>query len=381
MTRRPQKRLSFRARLTLTIAGLFVLAGATLLFVQYLVVQQLFQTAIAGSTFTESDGPADTTEVVMEQSNYLYTEIGNGLMVSSAIVLVIFSALAAGIASWIARRSLRRISEVIATARDISERALDRRLNLPGPDDEIKELGDTIDGMLDRLQLAFAAQDRFVANASHELRTPLTTARAALEIPLEQGSVPADLQPAIRRAIRATDQSERMIAALILFARGKAGVARTDVVDLGSLVEEEAEEIAADAAIRRIAVDVDVRPVAVNGDGLLLARVVRNLLDNAVRHNVDGGEVRVRLDDHGNRAKLVVESTGAQLSPEAVALLPEPFHRGEVSRISTGGRDGIGLGLAIVESVLDAHGGELLLEPREGGGLVATVLLPRSVVR
>ena len=159
-------------------------------------------------------GPGDVIYgSVIQQSTFLSQSVVGGLLVSSIVLLVVFAFLAAAIAFWLARRSLDRIGEVTKAARAISERDLDRRLDLPGPDDEIKELGDTFDGMLDRLHLAFAAQDRFIANASHELRTPLTTTRAALEIPLQQGDVPAKLEPAITpraagdRAERAADRA------------------------------------------------------------------------------------------------------------------------------------------------------------------------------
>ncbi|MCU1422450.1 MAG: hypothetical protein JWN36_2101 [Microbacteriaceae bacterium] len=408
MNARTARRLNFRTRLGLIITGVFIAAGAGLLFAQYLVVVQLFQTAMRVTTvsclghqpqvqlgFPSETPPATgcTVQVgegsgapigpgpvvgaeaaVVQQTQFLSDEVTRGLLIWSIVLLVVFAAIAAAIAFWLSRRSLDRIGEVTAAARDISERHLDRRLDLPGPNDEIKELGDTIDGMLDRLQLAFAAQDRFVANASHELRTPLTTTRAALEIPLKQGAVPRELLPAVRRALRATEQSERLIAALLALARGRARTEEAEVVDLAPLAAAELDELADAARARHITVDSTLATVIVAGHPALLERAVRNLLDNAIRHNIDGGRLwlRVRAEDDG--AVIEVENTGSPLTAETVALLTEPFYRGDATRTSTG--DGVGLGLAIAESVAITHGGHLALSPREGGGLVATLSLP-----
>ncbi|MGH3691004.1 MAG: sensor histidine kinase [Microbacterium sp.] len=423
--------MSFRTRLVIIIAGVFIAAGAALLAVQYLVVQSLFSSAIdttaascmpalsvtqlsqgtsatdgtdmsGVSPLTES-GPAygatstgcvyfaetadpsayqlaspvetvalDAVEgAVLQQSTFLADEVGSGLLLWSIVVLVAFTGVAAAIAFWLARRSLDRIGEVTAAARDISERDLGRRLDLPGPDDEIKELGDTIDGMLDRLQSAFTAQDRFVANASHELRTPLTTTRTALEIPLEQGAVPADLQANMQRALRATEQSERLITALLALARARTGLDEVEPVELVELIEDQIEDLDA----QEIEVHSNLRELTVEGDSVLLARAVRNLLENGIRHNVPGGELWVRCRRERGRAIIEVENTGATISPATVELLTEPFYRGDASRTSTG-PDGTGLGLAIVQSIAKTHGGEVRLRARKGGGLIAAIVLP-----
>ncbi|MGI0521933.1 HAMP domain-containing protein [Microbacterium maritypicum] len=421
--------MSFRTRLVIIIAGVFIAAGAALLTVQYLVVQSLFASAInttaatcvpsmsitqisqeASATDPEGVSPftdssallygdsstgcayfAETADVaglpaatpmqtvtidavegaVLQQSTFLADEVGGGLLLWSVVVLVAFTGVAAAIAFWLARRSLDRIGEVTAAARDISERDLGRRLDLPGPDDEIKELGDTIDGMLDRLQSAFTAQDRFVANASHELRTPLTTTRTALEIPLEQGAVPADLQANMQRALRATEQSERLITALLSLARARTGLDEVEPVELRTLIEDEVEDLGAG----EIAVHANLRELTVDGDTVLLARAVRNLLENAIRHNVPDGELWVRCRRERGRAIIEVENTGAPITPATVELLTEPFYRGDASRTSTG-PDGTGLGLAIVQSIAKTHGGEVRLRARKGGGLIAAIVLP-----
>ena len=396
-------RLSFRTRLGLIITLVFVLAGAGLLFTQFLIVQQLFASAIhvtaISCSMNEAPTSGPTSPVtgcsfsapvdgmpgkpggdviygsVIQQSTFLSESVVGGLLVSSVVLLVVFAALAAAIAFWLARRSLDRIGEVTAAAREISERDLGRRLDLPGPDDEIKELGDTFDGMLDRLHLAFAAQDRFVANASHELRTPLTTTRAALEIPLQQGDVPEKLQPAIRRALRATEQSERLIGALLSLARGRAGLDEVDEVDLADLAGDVVEDARADAKARRVTIDLHVEDAVAMGDVTLLDRALRNLVDNGIRHNVRGGHVEVRVTLEGQDAVVEVANTGADLDADTVALLTEPFYRGPASRTASAA-GGVGLGLAIVESIATTHGGRLELHARDGGGLVARLVLP-----
>ena len=426
------RRMSFRTRLVIIIAGVFIAAGAALLAVQYLVVQQLFASAISttaescvpalsvtqlaegtrapdgteisgvapltdgsgllfGATSTGCSYFAETADVadftmatpmetvsleavegaVLQQSTFLADEVGGGLLLWSVVVLVAFTGVAAAIAFWLARRSLDRIGEVTAAARDISERDLGRRLDLPGPDDEIKELGDTIDGMLDRLQSAFTAQDRFVANASHELRTPLTTTRTALEIPLEQGAVPADLQANLQRALRATEQSERLITALLALARARTGLDEVEPVELSTLIDDEV----ADLDAQEVEVHASLRELTVEGDAVLLARAVRNLLENGIRHNAPGGELWVRCRRERGRAVIEVENTGAPIAPATVELLTEPFYRGDASRTSAG-PDGTGLGLAIVQSIAKTHGGEVRLRARKGGGLIAAIVLP-----
>ncbi|MFJ4172677.1 sensor histidine kinase [Microbacterium sp. NPDC089696] len=422
--------MSFRTRLVLIITGVFIAAGAGLLAVQYLIVQQLFTSAIsmtaascvpayplsdAGQSapapvedwssvdpdaatgfigsgtatltgcayFAEETTPTQPIQAldvvsveavggaVLQQSSFLSDEIRGGLLTWSIVVLVAFAGVAAAIAFWLAQRSLSRIREVTAAARDISERDLARRLDLPGPDDEVKELGDTIDGMLDRLQSAFAAQDRFVANASHELRTPLTTTRTALEIPLAQGAVPPELEPGIRRALRAAEQSEKLITALLALARSGAALEHPEALDVAELIEGELAEL----DHGDLALHTELTSVVVDGDPLLLPRALRNLLENAVLHNTAGGEVRVRSSRDGDTAVVEVENTGSALDAATVALLTEPFYRGDATRTASGPA-GTGLGLAIVDSIAEMHGGALRLTSREGGGLIASFSLP-----
>ncbi len=397
------RRLGFRSRLSIVITIVFIAAGAALLAVQYFIVQQLFASAIHVTSLICSGEPAPpvipedaaftgcqisgaeagvaegavhagTSGAVLQQSIFLSQEVGGGMLLWSAVMLVLFAGISALLAYWLSGRSLNRIVEVTAAARDISERELSRRLDLPGPNDEIKELGDTFDGMLDRLQLAFAAQDRFVANASHELRTPLTTTRAALEIPLKQGTVPEALKPAMQRALRATEQSEKLITALLVLARGRLALEHTTTIDLAALVAGQLEDLSELATKQKVTVDAILDAGVVEGDAVLLERAVRNLLENGIQHNLPGGVLIVRV----NGGRVEIENSGAVLPPETIALLTEPFYRGSESRRSRIDGAGTGLGLAIVDSIAATHGGILHLAGRAGGGLVARFSLPAA---
>ena len=436
-------RWSFRTRLAVIIAATFIAAGVCLLTVQYLLVSQLFDQAVSTSATRVEQGvactapphrcptsgwrrgrdvlrpagsrrlataptgrhrlrirlagspppagrvaaPVDAAGVAgtvgmwfEAQSSSLVDDVLTRLLVFSGVVLVVFAVAAAGIAWWLARRSLKRIGEVTAMAKEVSTTDLHRRLDLPGPRDEIKELADTIDAMLDRLESAFAAQDRFVANASHELRTPLTTSRTALEIPLAQGRVPIDLQPAMRTALKAGEHSDRLITSLLTLARGQ-GIASSEELDLASIVVEASGSLAERVASAGLILKQDLRAGTVLGDPTMITQAVANLLDNAIRHNVDGGRIWVSVREQGAAATLLVENTGPVIDPDTVALLCEPFYRAGASRIapsSGGAGTGVGLGLSIVSSINQAHNGDLQISAREGGGLAVRWRLPRA---
>jgi len=334
---------------------------------------------MAAAAPVDAAGAAGTVGVWFEaQSSELVDDVLTRLLVFSGVVLIVFALAAAGIAWWLARRSLKRIGEVTAMAQEVSTTDLHRRLELPGPRDEIKELADTIDAMLDRLESAFAAQDRFVANASHELRTPLTTSRTALEIPLAQGRVPIDLQPAMRTALRAGEHSDRLITSLLTLARGQ-GIASSEDLDLAVIVDVTSGSLAERVAEAGLAMEQDLHPAMVFGDPTMITQAVTNLLDNAIRHNVEGGRIWVSVRD----GTVLVENTGPVIDPDTVALLCEPFYRAAATRTvrsRTGAGTGVGLGLSIVSSINQAHHGDLEITAREGGGLAVRWRLPGAGV-
>ncbi|MEU9671755.1 ATP-binding protein [Streptomyces bobili] len=272
---------------------------------------------------------------------------------------------------WVARRGLSRIGRVTAAARDIRDRNLDSRLALIGPNDEVKELADTFDAMLDRLESSFADQRRFTAHASHELRTPLTLQRTALEIPLSQGRIPSDLLPDIRRALAATQRSERLIAALLALAKGESGVLLPAATDLA----DEARKAITDALVEvreaEVSVEADLQAAPTWGDVSLLGQLVANLVTNAVRHNQRLGSLCIKTGttDEGGAFVHVVNS-GPIVHESDLPTLFEAFQRG------SGRRKGAGLGLSVIRAVIATHRGTLIAQPNPTGGLSIRVELP-----
>ncbi|WP_449280613.1 ATP-binding protein [Leucobacter sp.] len=423
-------RWSTRARLTALIAAALVGGGALLLGTQYLVVQQVLTSAgsagpAAGGAMdtsadsaeaelqagepTASDGapppeeagsaprmtaeaPAAEEAASEETAESFDAPASDGALADralprialwSALALAVFSGLAILVARWLSRRSFRRIAQITGLAQRITAGDLDERIDLGGRRDEVRELADTIDGMLDRLQESFARQERFVANASHELRTPLTTTRTALEIPLAQGRIPEALEPAIRRALAANAKSERLIAALLALVRvrrGEVGAAPERGTDLVAAVGAALEAHAARTAELGLAVDLELREeLPVRADPALLELAVGNLVGNAVRHNARGGRVGVSAEAGGGTVRLRIENTGAPLDERTLSAMAEPFNRGDATRLADESAEpGLGLGLTLADEAARAWGGSLALAPRAGGGLVAVLTLPRA---
>ena len=293
-----------------------------------------------------------------------------------ALALVTVASVAGG---WIvAGRALRPIAKITATARSISDRTLNERIALRGPRDELRELADTFDTMLGRLESAFESQRRFVANASHELRTPLAIVRAELDVTLDDPKSAEDELRAMAGIVRATNaRMEVLIGSLLTLAGSEAGVAEREPLDLADVVRVALD---AEEALRpggALILHSGLDPAPVHGDPLLLERLAANLVHNAVRYNATVGWVRVSTGLERGEAQLVVENPGALVPADEAAGLVEPFRRLEGSRARTTG--GYGLGLAIVRAVAHAHGGRVELVPRSEGGLVVTVALPAAL--
>jgi signal transduction histidine kinase len=280
-------------------------------------------------------------------------------------------ALGAVLLGWLmAGRALRPLRTMTAATRQISEENLHERLALTGPDDELKELGDTIDGLLARLQAAFDAQRRFVANASHELRTPLTLERAMIEVALADPHADAgSLRAVCERVLAAGAEQERVIEALLTLARSQRGLEERRPFDLAAVVEAALADLGPEPRV-----EATLEPAATSGDQRLVERLVVNLLDNAVHHNVCGGWVRVRTSVEGERALLRVENSGPVVPADEVANLVEPFRRATADRSSHDG--GLGLGLSIAAAIATAHDAALDVRARPEGGLDVRVGLP-----
>jgi signal transduction histidine kinase len=265
---------------------------------------------------------------------------------------------------------LRPLHKVTATARHLGGETLDQRINYTGADDEVAELADTFDAMLDRLNAAFKAQQRFVANASHELRTPLTLERAMIEVALADPHADADsLRAVCERVLAAGAQQERVIEALLTLARSQRGLEERRPFDLADVVGAALADLGPEPRI-----EARLEPAATSGDQRLVERLVVNLLDNAVRHNVRGGWVRVRTGVEGERALLRIENSGPIVPSDEVAGLVEPFRRATSERSSQS--DGLGLGLSIAAAIATAHDATLDVRARAEGGLDVEVRLP-----
>ncbi|MGH3753763.1 MAG: sensor histidine kinase [Pseudonocardiaceae bacterium] len=362
-----------RARLTLLATGLSAAVSALLLWLGWLLVGGVVAAVPdlpPGSTVRVNGVP-----VAGERLGIALQEAARQRVLQAGSVAFLLAVTATVLLAWvITGQVLRPLHEVTATARRLSAESLDERLRLPGPRDEVAELADTFDAMLDRLQAAFQSQRRFVANASHELRTPLAVVRTEVDVTLAD---PAADEAELRRmaaVVRdATLRAQQLVDGLLVLARTEGSALRAcEPADLAILAATALRIVAPEARSRGLRVTTQMAPAFTVGDPPLLERVVGNLVENAVRHNVPGGWVDVCTAPAGPQATLRVSSSGEVVAPEAVAALFEPFHRGGVARTS---HDGAGLGLSIVHAVVAAHGGTVHAEPVPGGGLAVTVHL------
>jgi signal transduction histidine kinase len=280
--------------------------------------------------------------------------------------------LSAALGWFAAGRVLRPVSEITATARRVSNESLHERIALEGPDDELKQLADTFDSMLARLEVGFERQAAFVRNASHELRTPLSVIRTEADVTLADE---ADDPEALRRSLavvrEAGERSERLVDALLTLARADRDDHPRIEVDLSELVRRLTDE----ADLDGLRLDLALQPARVLGDGQLLRTMTANLIDNAVRHNITGGWIEIRTHSAPEEARLEISNAGATITAAEAASLTEPFRQLGTAR--TG--DGLGLGLSIAASVAQTHGGQLAIEPLPRGGLRVSVALPAEM--
>ena len=364
-----------RPRLTALATLLVALVSALLLWLGWLLVGTVAQAVpvlppgttvrvdgvdVPGARLGEAMGAAARAEVLRA-----------GLIAFPLVVL------AAAAVSWVlVGRTLGPLHAVTATARRFSADALDTRTGLASARGEVAELALGFDAMLDRLQTAFDAQRRFVANASHELRTPLAVVRTEVDVTLADPA--ADVAELRRMGAVVRDASRRaddLVSGLLLLARTQGGaLPEVGPVDLAVVVGPALAAERGEARRRGLRVQVRTAPAPAQGDPVLLERVAGNLLENAVRHNVVGGWVEVDTGVRAGCSELSVASSGPEIAPERVEELFEPFRRGPLER--TGGVPGSGLGLSIVRAVVTAHGGTVSGAPVAGGGLVVTVRLP-----
>ncbi|HLK74503.1 MAG TPA: ATP-binding protein [Streptosporangiaceae bacterium] len=403
---RAARRRPVRLRLTLVYSGLFLAAGAILLAVTYgLVAQSLSSTprpAVSGPTASEYLNQAlalckkeSPDPVALAKCEQTAEGSLNGVSKASledqrtrtlsrlldyslaALAALVFASTWLG---WIvAGRALRPVHAITAAARRASEENLGERIALAGPHDELKDLADTFDAMLGRLDAAFASQRRFVANASHELRTPLTVMRTAIDVTLAKpGRTPAQLEAMAVDVRQAVDRAEALIEALLTLARSDRGTGATEPLDVAALAEDVLDAAAPAIRARPVTMQAVLEPAPAEGDPVLVERLITNLIDNAIRHNDPGGWVQVATGTRNGMAFIDVANGGPLIPAELVPSLFEPFQRLADRALAdrAGSPDGTGLGLSIVRSVALAHRGHAAARARPAGGLEVTVSLP-----
>ena len=389
MRRRP--RLTVRARLTLLNTALFAVCGAIVVAVSYALVAQV-ETTGQGQQGAASGGipPAFAAQC---RSESLLAQPDKGILAKcnaalqlqgarhqrsltlshllqySLITLAVVLALAA-ILGWIAAgRALRPVHRITAAARAASEHNLSARVALRGPHDELRELAETFDDMLARLQAAFEGQRRFIANASHELRTPLAVMGATVDVVADNpDSTPEDFRGMAADIRTAVNHAEHLISALLILARNDRGLTAHDEVDLATV----AEDVLDTAAVGDRLVHATLEPAFVSGDPVLLEHLVANLVDNAVRYNTAGGDIWIETGSAAGAAHLTIANTGVVTSPADADRIFRPFER--LSHRTS--HDGFGLGLAIVASIAQVHDGTVTARPRHTGGLSVTITIP-----
>ncbi|MFF5425571.1 MULTISPECIES: sensor histidine kinase [unclassified Streptomyces] len=388
---RPLLRPTIRIRLTLLYGGMFLIAGILLLSIIYLFTAQALSDSAAQLPFKIVKG-----EVQPTTSWCVLPDTGTGdqfndavsiclrhqtdralddLLRRSLFALLGLSIIAFAFGYAMAGRVLSPLGRITRTARQVAGSDLARRIELDGPDDELKELADTFDEMLERLERAFSAQQRFVANASHELRTPLAINRTLLEIHISDPEAPVALQQLGKTLLATNERSEQLVEGLLLLARSDNQIIDRKAVDLAEVASRAIDQTHAEAVAKGVEIRGERAQAVVQGNGVLLERIALNLLQNAVRYNVpEGGWVEVTTETAHGQAVLVVSNTGPVVPAYEIDNLFEPFRRLRQER--TGSDKGVGLGLSIARSVARAHGGRIIAEPREGGGLVMRVTLP-----
>jgi signal transduction histidine kinase len=362
-------RRTVRLRFTVLYGVVFLLSGATLLAISGFLASGVSVTRPVPS----EPLPPYRARVVQLQRQLAETHAmqSRQLLVGSVIALGVMAVVSVVLGHLIAGRVLRPLRTMTAATRRISADNLHERLAVAGPADEVKDLADTIDELLSRLEGAFTAQRRFVANASHELRTPLATMRASLDVAVAKPApVPPPTVALAGRLRTELDQVDRLLEGFLTLARTQEGALpdRT-TLSLDDLVSAAMTARTGDLAGRDL--DVTAGGALVSGNATLLRCMIDNVVDNAIRH---GGSISVATAVSGGMARLVVSTGGAVLDPRQVALLAQPFQRLGADR--TGSAEGAGLGLSIVAAITAAHGGSLDLHARPSGGLRVTIVLP-----
>jgi signal transduction histidine kinase len=387
---RPWRRLprrTARLRLTALYGALFLACGAVLLVITYVLVERAidpvnlnrlidlkmpYALSLKGGG-RSSAGQLTPLEVALAKA-IAGADLGQ-VLIQAPIALAVVTVLAVALGWVVAGRILRPLATITAAARRISASNLNERLALRGPDDELKALGDTLDDLLTRLEASFEAQRHFVASASHELRTPLTRERAMLQVALDDPGTTAEMwRDTAREVLASNAEQESLIEALLTLASSEGGLSQHEPVDLAAVTGEVLLTRLTEADRLGLRIRAATQPAALDGDLLLTERLVANLVDNAVRHNVAGGHIEVTTRTRDGRAVLSVASTGPVIAAAEVGRLFQPFQRLNGRRGHHGA--GHGLGLSIVRAIATAHGAAIGARALRGGGLAVDVTFP-----
>jgi signal transduction histidine kinase len=394
--------VTIRLRLTLIYGGLFLCSAAALLAITYTLVNHQYTStffvssgrqALIAKAYTAKGllgvGPTPTApkpflvpvgpKAIITNSK-LAVAAAQGqsdaavhkLFIDSAFALALMAVISLWLGWVIAGRALRPLRTITETAREISASSLHRRLDLAGPDDELRQLGNTVDGLLGRLETSFEAQRQFVANASHELRTPLTLERTLLELALSDPNASIEsYRHTCEQLLAVGEQQERLIEALLMLSRSQRGVDNHQPVDLAAIASAAAAAVDHDG----LAFDISIDPAHTSGNPRLVERLVANLLGNAIQHNVEHGSVSLTTETRDGRALLTVANSGPPIPPAELNRLFQPFQRLEGSRTNS---HGLGLGLSIVSAITDAHRATITTDAPADGGLRIEVSFPSS---
>jgi signal transduction histidine kinase len=378
-----------RTRLAVMYSLLFLLAGIVLLaLTDALVVNVLLPAPTPGKAFPPGLAslckPPPTAPALARACKRAIAASGgssaqrdsalHALQTASLIGLGVTAIAAVGLGWLMSGRALRPVRSITEAARRASELSLGQRLALTGPDDELKQLADTFDVMLERLDAAFTSQKRFVANAAHELRTPLTAMHTAIEVTLSKPArTPDQLEEMAAKVKRSVQRAEATVEALLTLATSEVGPLALGELDLATAAEDALDTTRGAIDERRLTVHAELEPAVVSGDRVLLERMVANLVENAVRHNEAGGWISVRTLRQDEAGLLEIANTGPEVAAEQIPTLFEPFARAQQRLHST---DGVGLGLSIASAIARAHNATITARPRPGGGLEMVVAVP-----
>jgi signal transduction histidine kinase len=378
-----------RTRLAVMYSMLFLVAGIALLGLTYaLVVNVLLPAPSPGRPFPPRLAPLckplPASAVLLEACKRAIAASGgssdqretalHALQAASVIGLGVTAIAAVGLGWLVSGRALRPVRSITEAAKRASELSLGQRLALTGPDDELKQLADTFDVMLERLDAAFTSHKRFVANAAHELRTPLTAMRTAIEVTLSKPTrTPDQLEEMAAKVKRSAERAEATVEALLTLATSEIGPMGQEALDLATAAEDALDTTRSAIDEGHLIVDAELEPAVVSGDRVLLERMVTNLVENAVRHNHPGGWISVRTLRQDDAGLLEIANTGPEVAVEQIPTLFEPFARAQQRLHSS---DGVGLGLSIASAIARAHNATITAHPRAGGGLEMTVTMP-----